>query len=163
MAFSGLRPYFFFLQPLEEQVSEMKAVSIGEAAHRSGVKVPTIRYYEEVGLLPAPQRADNQRRMFTTADMRRLAFIRHARELGFRVDAIRALLELQDNPQQSCAVADAAARERLVEVDRKIARLQALRAELQKMADGCAAGQVSGCRVIETLADESHHHGRLDD
>lgn len=140
----------------------MTGVSIGIAADRSGVKIPTIRYYEEVGLLPAPGRAENQRRMFSQADMRRLSFIRHARELGFKVAAIRALLELQDDPRQSCAMADAAARERLEEVDSKIARLHSLRSELVKMLEGCAAGQVGECRVIETLS-EKHHHGRLDE
>lgn len=140
----------------------MADVSIGVAATRSGVKVPTIRYYEEVGLLPAPLRSGNRRRLFTEGDMGRLSFIRHARELGFKVEAIRTLLLLQDDPQQSCAAADATARERLVEVDGKIARLMALRGELTKMLEGCAAGKVCECHVIETLS-QSHAHGRLDE
>lgn len=140
----------------------MTDVPIGVAAERSGVKVPTIRYYEEVGLLPAPQRANNQRRRFTDSDMRRLSFIRHARELGFKVDAIRTLLVLQDDPDQSCAAADTTARERLAEVDEKISRLSALRVELVKMLDSCAAGSVANCQVIETLS-QSHRHGRLDE
>jgi len=137
-------------------------VSIGEAAKRSGVKVPTIRYYEQIGLLPPPERTDSQRRRYGDADLRRLAFIRHARELGFEVEAIRTLLSLQDDPHQSCAIADETARARLAEVERKIESLQALRAELLRMVEGCAAGRVSECRVIETLADQSHRHGRLD-
>ena len=87
-------------------------VPIGEAARRSGVKVPTIRYYEQIGLLPAPPRTESNRRLYDARDLRRLAFIRHARELGFEVDAIRALLALQDNPNQSCAAADMIARAR---------------------------------------------------
>ncbi|MFT8243509.1 MerR family transcriptional regulator [Roseomonas sp. BN140053] len=136
-------------------------VPIGEAARHSGVKVPTIRYYEEIGLLPAPARTDSQRRLFDAADLRRLAFIRHARELGFAVEAIRTLLSLQDDPQHSCAAADEIARARLGEVEARIARLQALKAELERMLSQCASGQVSNCRVIETLADTSHGHGRL--
>lgn len=140
----------------------MKDIAIGEAARRSGVKIPTIRYYEQIGLLPPPGRTEGQRRLYRDADLRRLSFIRHARELGFDVDAIRTLLDMQDNPHASCAAADAAARGRLVEVDRRIDSLKALRAELVRMVDGCSAGIVADCRVIETLADESHHHGRLD-
>ncbi|MBS3651972.1 helix-turn-helix domain-containing protein [Pseudaminobacter sp. 19-2017] len=139
----------------------MREVSIGEAARASGVKVPTIRYYEQIGLLPAPVRRDNNRRLYTAAYLKRLAFIRHARELGFEIDAIRTLLELQDHPQQSCAAADATARVHLAEVERRIGSLQALRDELQRMIDGCSHGKVAECRVIETLADTSHRHGRL--
>ena len=134
---------------------------IGEAARRSGVKAPTIRYYEQIGLLPSPPRSEGNRRRYGAADLRRLAFIRHARELGFEVDAIRALLSLQDNPDQSCAVADEIARARLAEVERRIASLTALRAELVRMVSECGSGQVAECRVIETLADRSHVHGRL--
>jgi DNA-binding transcriptional MerR regulator len=67
-------------------------VSIGEAARSSGVKVQTIRYYEQIGLFPTPPRTEGNRRTFDTANLRRLAFIRHARELGFNIDAVRALL-----------------------------------------------------------------------
>src|SRR3954451_2983939 len=140
----------------------MDAVPIGEAARQSGVKVPTIRYYEQIGLLPAPPRNDGNRRQYDTGDLRRLAFIRHARELGFELEAIRALLSLQDNPNQSCAAADAIARARLSEVDRRIASLTVLKAELERMIDECACGRVAECRVIEVLADhgqcQSPHH-----
>jgi DNA-binding transcriptional MerR regulator len=136
-------------------------VTIGEAARYSGVKIPTIRYYEQIGLLSAPSRSESQRRLYGDADLRRLAFIRHARELGFEVEAIRTLLALQDTPDQSCAAADETAKARLVEVERRIASLTALRTELQRMVDGCAKGQVCDCRVIETLADHTHNHGRL--
>ena len=90
--------------------------AIGEAARQSGVKVPTIRYYEQIGLLRTADRTDGNRRLYGRRDLDRLAFIRHARELGFEVDAIRTLLSLQDEPEQSCAAADAIAKARLVEV-----------------------------------------------
>jgi DNA-binding transcriptional MerR regulator len=124
-----------------------QAVPIGEAARQSGVKVPTIRYYEEIGLLPAPSRTEANRRLYGVANLRRLAFIRHARELGFEVDAIRTLLSLQDNPDQPCAAADQIARARLAEVER--------------MVSECASGRVAECRVIEILADHGqcqHEH-----
>lgn len=139
----------------------MTDIAIGQAARVSGVKVPTIRYYEQVGLLPAPARSDSQRRRYDVTALRRLAFIRHARELGFEVDAIRALLSLQDDPNQPCAQADAIARTRLEEVERRIASLLALKTELARMLDQCASGRIADCRVIETLADPTHDHGRL--
>jgi DNA-binding transcriptional MerR regulator len=84
------------------------------------VKVPTIRYYEQIGLFPAPPRTEGNRRTFDAADLRRLAFIRHARELGFKIDAVRALLALQDRPDQSCAAADEIARTRLADVEQRL-------------------------------------------
>src|SRR5579863_7743987 len=99
----------------------MENLPIGEAARRSGVKVPTIRYYEQIGLLPAPPRTEGNRRCYDDGDLRRLAFIRHARELGFEVPAIRTLLTLQDDPDQPCATADIIARAHLIEVEQRIA------------------------------------------
>lgn len=137
-------------------------ISIGEAARHSGVKVPTIRYYEQIGLLPAAPRTQGNRRLYAAEDTRRLAFIRHARELGFELDTIRALLNLQENPNQSCASADAIAKARLVEVKQRIASLMALQGELEAMVEGCRHGKVGGCRVIEVLADHGQcmhpHH-----
>jgi DNA-binding transcriptional MerR regulator len=138
-----------------------QTVSIGEAAARSNVKVPTIRYYEQIGLLPIPSRTDGNRRFYAEDDLRRLAFIKHSRELGFEVDTIRTLLSLQDRPDQPCAAADAIAKSHLIEVEQRIARLQRLQKELQRMVKTCASGTVGDCRVIETLADTTHGHGRL--
>lgn len=142
------------------------SLSIGEAARRSRVKVPTIRYYEQIALLPAPPRTESNRRLYGERDLKRLAFIRHARELGFEIESIRALLELQDRPEQSCAAADAIARAHLSEVERRIAGLTALKEELARMIAQCARGRVAECRVIESLADHAkcksgeHHFGR---
>ena len=135
--------------------------SIGELARRTQVKVPTIRYYEQIGLLAPPPRTEGQQRRYDKKGIARLAFIRHARELGFNIEAIRALLSLQDNPDQSCSVADRIASARLAEVEERIASLSALRTELERMIEECACGRVAECCVIETLADNSHRHGRL--
>ena len=139
----------------------MKKITIGEAARQSGVKAPTIRYYEGIGLLRAPSRSDGNQRSYEPSDLKRLIFIRHARELGFEVEAIRTLLSLQDNPLQPCASADAIAKARLVEVEQRIRSLTALKAELEMMVEGCVHGRVDQCRVIEVLADHGQcaHHG----
>ena len=84
----------------------MTEMPIGEISRRSQVKVPTIRYYEQIGLLPPPPRSEGNRRLYGMRDLRRLSFIRHARDLGFEIDAIRTLLTLQDNPSQPCGEAD---------------------------------------------------------
>lgn len=131
----------------------IEGIPISAAARASGVKVPTIRFYEEIGLLPPMPRTQGNRRLYGPADLRRLTFIRHARELGFEIDAIRALLALQDEPEQPCAAADAIAGAQLVAVRRRIATLKALEAELERMVGGCRHGKVAECRVIEVLAD----------
>jgi DNA-binding transcriptional MerR regulator len=139
----------------------MSSVPIGEAARQSGVKVPTIRYYEQIGLLPAPNRSEGNRRHYEASDLRRLAFIRHSRELGFDIEAIRTLLTLQDNPSQPCATADSIAQARLADVVQRIRSLTALKAELELMVEGCRHGKVGECRVIEVLADHSQcEHAR---
>lgn len=139
----------------------MKPMTIGALSRQTGVKVPTIRFYEQIGLTPAPPRTESNRRTYDSDDVRRLRFIRHARELGFEMDAIRALLFLQDNPNQSCAAADEIARARLAEVEQRIESLSALQSELQRMVAECACGRIAECRVIDTLANNSHAHGRL--
>jgi DNA-binding transcriptional MerR regulator len=135
-------------------------IAIGKVSEASGVKVTTVRFYEQIGLLPAPPRTDGGRRTYDRKDVERLTFIRHSRELGFEIDQIRTLLELQDRPDQSCADADTIAKARLVEVKAKIASLTALQAELERMVDGCSHGRVESCRVIEILADHGKckHH-----
>lgn len=131
----------------------MRPISIGRAAQESGVKVPTIRYYERIGLLAAPERTASNRRTYTVDDIRRLVFIRHSRELGFEIDAIRTLIELQEYPSAPCAAADTIARRRLEDIQARIRKLQALEQELARMLDSGAHGRVHDCRVIEILAD----------
>lgn len=131
----------------------MRDLPIGALSERTGVKVPTIRYYEQAGLMPQAARTEANRRTYSTQDVDRLRFIRHARELGFEVDAIRQLLGLVDQPDRSCAEADVIARVHLREIESKLARLTALQVEVRRMIDECAHGRVGDCRVIQVLAD----------
>ncbi len=132
--------------------------SIGTLARRTGCKVQTIRYYEQIGLMPPAARSVGNQRFYSDKHAQRLAFIRHARELGFPLDAVRTLLDISDNPECSCEAADEIARAQLREVDSRIERLEALRAELQRMLRQCRRNKVADCRVIEALADHSHAH-----
>mgnify|MGYP001042652384 CR=1 FL=1 len=135
---------------------EAAEYAIGDLARRTGTKVETIRWYERNQLMPQPARTAGGRRVYTRAHLDRLAFIRHARELGFPLDDVRALLRLTDAPEHSCAEADRIARGHLTAVRGRIARLRALEAELARMVADCGQGRVADCRVIEVLADHSH-------
>lgn len=128
---------------------------IGELATRTGVKVPTIRYYEQIGLLPEPPRTEGGQRRYGRSELERLNFIRHARELGFEINDIRELLAMNAAPQASCHEIDSIARAHLDAVDRRIASLATLRAELARMVEECGHGRVCDCRIIEVLADHS--------
>ena len=134
-------------------------LTIGKLSEAAGVKVPTIRYYEQIGLLPAAERSAGNQRLYSRRSMDRLSFVRHARELGFPLDAIRDLLSLSDRPDQSCSAADAIARTQLAAVEARIARLVALKSELERMVVQCAGGMIADCRVIEVLGDHALCHG----
>lgn len=138
-------------------------LSIGKLSAATGVKVPTIRYYEDIGLLPEAERSAGNQRLYDLAAQERLAFIRHARELGFPLDSIRELLSLSDQPDMSCAAADVIATRQLAAVNDRIIRLQALQRELERMLAQCAHGTISDCKVIEVLSDHANclhdHHG----
>jgi DNA-binding transcriptional MerR regulator len=129
-----------------------KAVSIGILARKTGVKVPTIRYYESIGLLAPPPRTRSNRRLYDRDAAKRLRFIRHARELGFEVDAIRQLLQLADRPEQPCERVDAIALRQVADIDRKIANLVAMRSEINRMLDECQRGRIGECRILDGLA-----------
>jgi DNA-binding transcriptional MerR regulator len=111
----------------------MAALSIGKLAKAADVKVPTIRFYEQIGLLPVPDRTESDRRVYEQAAVGRLAFIKHARQLGFGIEAIRTLLDLADHPERACNDANALAQEQLEAVEAKITQLEALRSELKRM------------------------------
>ena len=140
-------------------------LTIGKLGAEAGVKVPTIRYYEQIGLLPQAERSTGNQRLYGRKALERLAFIRHARDLGFTLDAIRDLLSLSDRPDQPCAAVDAIAKAQLAEVDSRLARLTSLKAELERMLVQCAGGRIADCRVIEVLGDHrlcTHDHRHTD-
>ncbi len=133
----------------------MARLSIGALSRATGVKVTTIRYYESTGVLSPPARSESGRRHYGADDVARLGFVRHARELGFPMSAIKALADLESDPSQDCAEVDAIAREQLEAVRQRLSALRALETELERMIDGCRGGRVEACRVMATLRD--HH------
>ena len=129
-------------------------LAIGDLARQTSTKVNTIRYYEDIGLLPRALRTASGRRTYAQADVSRLAFIRGARVLGFGLEQVRTLLELADDRARSCNEVDALARQHLADVEAKIASLKSLRRELSNLIGQCEQGTIANCRIIEALGPQ---------
>jgi len=129
-------------------------LSIGELSHQTGVKIPTIRYYEQMGLLNAPERSAGNQRRYAKPELSRLSFIKHARDLGLKIEDIRELLTLSAQPDMPCAEANAIAANHLGSIRARIAQLQSLEAELARMAT-CHADNIKNCYVIESLSNHA--------
>lgn len=132
-------------------------ITIGTLSKRTGVNIETIRYYERIKLIPAPPRTESGRRLYGAEDIRRLTFIRHARDLGFDIAAIKTMLALQEMPDASCQQVTQIATDQLEAVESRIRRLLGLRTELTRMIKDCDNGKVANCRIIEVLADPPGH------
>ena len=130
----------------------MADVGIGKLAELTGVKVPTIRFYEQNGLIPSPRRSEGGQRRYDKSAVHRLHFIRHARELGFSVEDVRQLLTLSEHPAMSCDAAEEIAHHHLRQVEGKIARLRRIRAELKRMIETCGGGSAADCRILDALS-----------
>ncbi|MEM7500114.1 MAG: helix-turn-helix domain-containing protein [Pseudomonadota bacterium] len=138
----------------------MQGHSIGALSKRTDVKLTTIRYYEGRGLLPDPGRTDGGQRRYGDAELDRLSFIAHARQLGFDLDAIAELSALQEAPQLAHGDAHRIATDRLGQVRDRIERLGRLEAELARVVaarDGDPDGRP--CRVLNALADHGACEG----
>ena len=127
-------------------------IPIGELSRRTGVKVPTIRYYEQIGLIDAPERSESNQRRYSKDDLKRLSFIRHSRELGFTIEDIKGLVELNQHPENPCNDAHSIAVRHLDDVRARIVKLRRLERELKRICT-CRADSIASCAVIETLAD----------
>ena len=129
----------------------MADIGIGRLAELTGIKIPTIRFYEQNGLIAPPSRTEGRQRRYNDSAVRRLHFIRHAREFGFDVKDIRQLLELFEHPTMPCDTAMEIARHHLQQVEAKISRLRLIRSELKRMLE-CRGGSAADCRILEGLA-----------
>ncbi|WP_264211708.1 MerR family transcriptional regulator [Leisingera thetidis] len=133
--------------------------SIGQLSKATGVKVPTIRYYEEIGLLPEPGRNAGNQRRYGQDGIDALGFIKHARDLGFSLEDIRALMGLDGNLGNDCAEADRIARSQLANVRARIRKLEQLAAELERISQLCDGGNGGCCKVLTALGDHSQCAG----
>lgn len=128
------------------------AFTIGQLARSSDTKAVTIRYYEQIGLLPAVKRNSSGYRVYSEAERDRLLFIRRGRALGFSLDDVRELLELADHRQASCAAVDAKVEAHLEQVRERLRDLQGLEQELQRLLSCCQGGVIDECRIIDSLS-----------
>ena len=128
-------------------------LSRGELATLAGCNIETIRYYEQIRLLPAPARTQGGHRLYGEDLVKRLTFVRRSRELGFTLEEIRGLLGLVDGGQFTCGQVEALTREHAREIRRKIADLRKLKNALESMAARCSGGRVPKCPIIEVLFD----------
>ena len=128
-------------------------ISIGDLAKGTGTKVVTVRYYEQIGLLPAPSRTAGNYRTYSNEHMRRLRFIRRCRGLGFTLDQIRDLLRLSSQKDEECAEVDRITAQHLIEIEQKISDLKRLAKELRRLNNCCQGnGIIADCRILEALS-----------
>jgi MerR family mercuric resistance operon transcriptional regulator len=138
---------------MAKDVPPALALPIGETAKRSGVNIETIRFYERGGLLAAPPRTAGGHRVYDGPRVKRLAFVRRSRELGFTLDEIRGLLALADESETSCAEVETLARVHLDEIRSRMADLARMETVLAAMIGRCASGTVPDCPILEALFD----------
>jgi len=128
-------------------------LSIGELAKETGVKVVTIRYYEQIGVLPAPARTAGNYRAYRGEHARRLRFIRRCRDLGFSLDQVRDLFRLSTENAPSCAEVCRLAERHLKAIEDKLADLNHLVSELRRISVSCSGSKpMAECRIMEALS-----------
>lgn len=131
-------------------------LTIGALSAHTGCNVPTIRYYEQIGLLPPPQRASNGRRYYRDADLTRLTFIKRCRDFGFPIEQVRELASLFEDGERPCVEVRDMAQEHLDTVRAKLDALRQLEATLEAFVDRCTAACIGGttrhCVIIDDLS-----------
>lgn len=138
-------------------------MKIGQIAQATGTQAETIRYYERLGLLPAPMRTEANYRVYGQDHIERLAFIRHCRCLDMTLEEIRTLLQFRDAPGEDCGDVDQLLNEHIGHVVSRIRELRALEKELRSLRERCADDRViRDCGILQGLEDAAriHHHAR---
>jgi len=131
--------------------SRADGMTIGKLAGLTGVKIETIRYYEKIKVLPLPSRAANGRRIYGATERRILAFVRRARELGFSLDEVRALLRLGGLERASCREVRKIAAHHLGDIRAKITDLRKLERLLATTVARCTGTSAPECPVLNIL------------
>lgn len=133
---------------------------IGALSIETGVNIETIRYYEKIGLMPAPPRTQGRQRVYDSAHLKRLTFIRRGRELGFSLDQIRELLGLVRGHDLTCAEVKAMTEEHVTDIRRKVKDLRKLERVLTDLAAECSGKAVPDCPILDALSDRRLQAGR---
>lgn len=130
-----------------------KGYSIGDVSTTTGVNIETVRYYERIELLPKPDRTSGGNRQYNHDQLKRLAFIKRCRELGFSIEEIRSLLAMTDSKTQTCAEVNKLTTTHLSKVKDKILDLQRMQNLLETMVAQCSCGDVPECPIVDTLLE----------
>src|SRR3954447_16204526 len=134
----------------------MRTFKIGAMAEQTGTNAPTIRYYEEIGLLRSAGRQAGNQRVYSAADVKSLTFIRRCREFGFSIDQVRSLVALVQDPASPCVQARDLAQEHLLAVRAKLAELKALERSIAAFVTGCDASCAGGagpdCVILDDIS-----------
>ena len=132
---------------------------IGTLAERTGTNAATIRYYEQINLLPRPDRQDGNQRRYGDDDVRRLTFIRRCRDFGFSIEQVRTLVSLVQDRSCSCIEARDLALTHLTNIRAKMRELKALEKSIARFVDvcdaDCAGGLGPDCVILEDLSGAS--------
>lgn len=129
-------------------------MNIGQVSKATGVSLRMIRHYEGIGLMPPPDRRDNGYRDYPSRSVERLRFIANARDLGFSVGEISALLSLWDDRTRASSEVKAIALEHARDLARKAAVLDAMRRTLLELVEGCSGDARPDCPILAGLAAE---------
>lgn len=132
-------------------LTKMRAITAGKLAKAAGINLETIRYYENIGLMPPPPRTQGGHRAYDQAHVKRLAFIRRARELGFVIEDVRALLALAGPEHTSCAEVKEIAAAHLTRVRSRIVDLARLEGILADTISRCTSQATAHCPVLDML------------
>jgi MerR family copper efflux transcriptional regulator len=133
-------------------MTEGTTLSIGELASEAGVGVETLRFYERKGLVPEPRRSGSGYRQYPAQMVRRVRFIRRAKQLGFTLREIRDLLEMRVDPDRSCADVRSLAHAKLDDVRQKMADLARIEGALTDLAQACRGrGPTSECPILDAM------------
>jgi MerR family transcriptional regulator, mercuric resistance operon regulatory protein len=127
--------------------------AIGALSAQSGVNIETIRYYERIGIMPAPPRTEGRQRVYDEVHVKRLTFIRRGRELGFSLDEIRDLLGLVRDHDLTCAEVKAMTEEHVTDIRRKMKDLKKLERVLTDLAAQCSGDAVPDCPILDALSE----------
>ncbi|MEN3978460.1 Cu(I)-responsive transcriptional regulator [Acinetobacter sp. CWB-B33] len=132
-------------------------MNIGQAAKQSGISAKMIRYYEDIGLLPASKRTDAGYRMYSEEDIKTLKFIQHSRELGFSTEQMKELMSLWKNEGRQSAEVKQLTQKHIDALNKKIADLQAMVSALQQSVDCCAGNQQAECEILNQIEQGAVH------
>jgi MerR family transcriptional regulator, mercuric resistance operon regulatory protein len=138
--------------PQSMKYSRAAWLPIGDLSRDTGVNIETIRYYERIGLLPAPPRSEGRHRQYDDGHRQRLVFIRRSRQLGFSLDEVRDLLGLVRGHELTCAKVKTLTEQHMSDIRRKVKDLKKLERVLSDLAAQCHGKKVPDCPILEALS-----------